>query len=254
MGSGQDPKCRHELEVFRAFLSASRLPAELDSVRCFDEEGRDGCPDIVCTIAGRDCYFELSEVLWEGSRPGNTLAKGLAESEKRARQKQSLVEQGRLDEAEAIRTWGSFGYPPLESLFCALERKRAKRYSVPRGPLSLLVYYERQDPFEPFDWIYDRFRERTLDILARSQFAEVWLFHFPMDYWLPLVAAEQMAEGCFRAPLTSFASPESRREVIGRLRVLGGQLFAVFDVRFAQEYHARVASLNRTPHTDRNGC
>jgi hypothetical protein len=140
----------HELSVFSGFVSASGLTIPPDSI-CAEEPP---LPDIRCTLAGAQRFFELAEVLWKDpdpQAPVASLAHGLAQSERASRRKAALRAEGRIEEAEQIQTWGGFGSPPLAALLQLLDKKCVKQYETDQCPLSLLLYYERANPSEPFD-------------------------------------------------------------------------------------------------------
>lgn len=125
------PKDARELDVFRAFVAAGHLPVNSETISHRPEPE----PDVLCSLAGGDHYFELSEVFWESpNKPGYTVAKGLHESVKASK----LIAQGKTDNA----SMGQFGYPPLLSFKQSLERKLTRHYTLHNErPCSLLLYY-----------------------------------------------------------------------------------------------------------------
>ena len=89
-------KQRHELEVFRDFVSSANL--HLGEETAANAEPPQ--PDILCTIDDEIQYFELAAVMWENpDKSGETLAKGLHLSEEASRRKSGLLAEGRVAEA-----------------------------------------------------------------------------------------------------------------------------------------------------------
>ncbi len=226
----------HELGVFRGFVSASGLNIPPDSIHVQDR------PDIRCAIDSKLCLFELAEVLWKDPDPNAavaTLAHGLALSERASRRKAALRAEGRLAEAERIQTSGSFRNPPLAALLQVLESKCAKSYSTDNSPLSLLLYYQRASPCDPFGWLTKHYGPAVQAMLETSPFECVWLYHHPSAFSFDVRGA---APGV-PIPLRAFTSPESQRSVIGRMRLVEGSLSFVFDSSFAQNFSAVEAEL-----------
>jgi hypothetical protein len=122
------PKDIYEAKVFRAFAASACLPVE--SISPGDASKRE--PDVLCTLAGVGHCFELSEVFWERpDKRGDSLAKGLKNESDR------------------------FSYPLLQSLEQSLERKAAKTYELHDRPCSLLLYYATQNPYEPYESLFE---------------------------------------------------------------------------------------------------
>lgn len=222
----------HEADVFLGFISA----AQLDIDACSVENDTPPYPDIRC-IKNPDtvCRFELAEVLWED--PGAdivSLAHGLALSKRASDEKAGLLAAGRLEEAQQIQTWGGFGHEPLASLLQVLQKKCAKRYQTDGHPLSLLLYYERESPFEPFERLADH-PEILYSLLAASQFSDVWLYHHAVDYTFDL--SDMQDGGVVSVPLRDFASPDSQRRVIGHLAMTAAGLTISLDVSYSQAFN-----------------
>jgi hypothetical protein len=229
-------KQAHEADVFRAFISAGQLAIDPSSVQNMEPD----YPDIRCTrLCGTICLFELGELLWE-DQDGmvKSLAHGLALSERAAGQKEALVSAGRPEDAERIQTWGGFESPLLGSLLQMLDKKCRKHYETDSHPLSisLLLYYEKASPIEPFEDLFDA-RKAIHYLLAGSQFSEVWLYHHAVAYTftfphMPDGAPEGMV---FRAPLSALTTPEEQRRVIGHLAVKSNDLTMSFDASYSSE-------------------
>jgi hypothetical protein len=235
--SGANQKDVRELEVFRAFVAAAQMPVALESIRhCPDPE-----PDVLCSFAGEDHYFELSEVFWEvPGQPGYTLAKGLHESEKAARLKSQLLAKGRTEQASAVETAGRFPYPPLLSLKQSLERKRTRTYSLHRRQCSLLLYYGRQSPFEPYDLLFEC-TDVLIRLLTGAAFDVVWIYHHSVSNSISLDIGTSgygaMATGR-PVPLSAFSIPEEIRAVVGRIALREGHLSMAFDAHYANTFSA----------------
>ncbi len=229
MSRGQSTKQKHELDVFRGFVHASQLPIIPDSI----SNRREPEPDMLCSLAGEDHYFELSEVLWESrDQPGCTLAKGHHDSETAARRKSRLLSEGKVEKAGGIQTAGRLPFPPLLSLKQSLERKRSKHYELRYCSCSLLLYYERQSPVEPYDLLFEC-KGTLLRLLDGSVFDVVWLYYHEKSYSLVLGTpgyGAVAAEGS--VPLSAFANPEASRAIIGKLRVRAGNVEMAFDARY----------------------
>jgi hypothetical protein len=236
------PKEERELDVFGGFVAASSLPIPPASIRhCKDPE-----PDILCSLAGANEYFELSEVLWERPEtPGYTLARGIAESGKASKAKADLLSRGDSAGASQVMTAGAFGYPPLLSLRQALERKKGKSYALNDGPCSLLLYYVLQDPIEPFDLLFDC-TDKVRNLLFGTPFHTVWLYKhafansISIPFGTPLY--EAVASGR-PVPLKEFFRPEQVNTVIGKISVRDGDLSMAFDGSFAAAFEAGMRAL-----------
>ena len=203
-----DAKRIHETEVFQGFVAASRLPIDPASIRGLEPPR----PDIECAGPDGEWLFELAEVLWQVQTPDaavRTLAHGLAQSERASDQKANLLAAGQIEDAERIQTSGGFGYPALLSLIQALEKKCRKHYTLD-GPIFLLLYYERQDPVEPFDWLAERFRDLMQTLLTSGQFSVVWLYHPAVTHSFDLSEIKP-SETPVAIPLRTFLAPEPQK-------------------------------------------
>ena len=233
----------HEVEVFRGFLAASRLHIDPASVG----SSTPPYPDICCTKHPGDvCHFELAEILWEDPNPPlgvRTLAHGLAISQREGERKDDLLAAGRAAEAASIQTYGGFGAPPLAALLQVLQKKCMKHYQTDDAPLSLLLYYERESPMEPFDLLAeDPCRAALQYLLANSEFRDVWVYHHATAYHVSL-AGRGNAEGKIIIPLREFQTLESQRRVIAHIAITTDGPRLAFDASFGQEYQAAADAL-----------
>jgi hypothetical protein len=199
-----------ELEVFSGFVAASRLPVFPGSIRHSPENVNE--PDIICSVGGGEEYFEISEIFWEQPAiQGETLAKGLHESGRAAKQKSELIAHGRTKEADQFVTAGSFGYPPLLSIRQSLRRKISKPYALGGRPCSVLLYYDRQSPVEPYDLLYECMPVLT-EMLTAAAFKTVWLYQV--------------------------------NAVIGRIALRNGSLFMAFDNIYSEIFSSALRQAN----------
>ena len=166
-----------------------------------------------------------------------TLPHGLAKSDSAADEKEALISAGRIDEAERIQTWGAFHSPVLGSLLQMLDKKCRKRYATDDHPVSLLLYYEREQPNDPFEKLLD-IRESIHFLLAHSQFSEVWLYHHAMGHTFKLPDMPDGApEGLVvRVSLMAFAAPDTKRRVIGNITLGKNHVAMSFDASYTANY------------------
>ena len=241
-------KKRHEIDVFAAFVAASCLPIPPESIRCISDN--EGLPDISCKVTDKDQYFELTEIMWETSdeagEAGCTLAKGLEISERRSILRSELVTQGKSEEARKLITRGCFEYPVLESVFQAIQRKVMTRYA---SPCSLLLYYERQTPIEPYEWLFlGGYRKTLTSLLTRATFDVVWLFDYTPINSRSLNAAkpEFKSLGASKPiPLSSLTTPEETRAIMGKIVLRDGILSMCFDAGYSATFSGALKELSR---------
>src|SRR5205085_10619529 len=100
-------------------------------------------------------------------------------------------------------------------------------------PLSLLLYYERESPLDPFELLIDH-PEILYSLLATSQFSEVWLYHHAVAYTLDV--SDMPDSGAVSGPLRNFATPESQRRVIGHFAMTTAGLTISLDASYIQAY------------------
>lgn len=237
---GVSQKQLHEAQVFRSFIAAAGLPIDPSSIGNEDPP----YPDIRCVKKDAVCRFELAEVLWEDP-DGEiaSLAHGLARSESASEKKAALMAAGRHEDAEQIQTWGSFGSPALASLLHVLQKKCLKRYQPDDDAVSLLLYYERGDPLEPYDRLMDDpFRPAIHMLLSASQFREVWLYHYTTAYTFNF--SDGSGDAVISVPLRNLMPPEGQRGVIGHISIAGENVFMSFDATYSERYHRACDALD----------
>ena len=117
----------------------------------YDHENEDPpLPDIGCTIDGHAYYFELGEITDEG------LAKAVSVS---------------------VKTGEATGcsFSEAEPLLKMFRDKCGKVYTTNGAPVDLLLYYSRQTPYGPVEYIAGN--QIEIDQLIRaSEFARVWVY------------------------------------------------------------------------------
>jgi hypothetical protein len=234
-----------ELEVFSGFVAASRLPVAPDTIRHSPENVDE--PDVLCSVGGCEEYFEITEIFWERPEiPGETLAKGLHESGRAAKRKSGLIADGKPEEAGQIVTVGSFGYPPLLSIKQSLQRKISKPYALSGKPCSLLLYYDRQSPVEPYDLLYECMPVLT-EMLTAAPFKIVWLYHHSVKTSISLRQGSsgfaRLASGG-RVRLSEFSRSEDVNAVIGKIALRNGELFMAFDSVYSETFNAALNQAN----------
>lgn len=237
---GISQKELHEAQVFRAFVAAAGLPIDPFSIQ---NEGPP-YPDIRCLKGDAVCRFELAEVLWEDpDGEVATIAHGLARSKSASEQKAALITAGRHEEADQIQTWGSFGSPALASLLHVLQKKCLKRYQLDDDAVSLLLYYERADPMEPYDRLMDDPLRRAIHmLLSTSPFREVWLYHHATAYTFTF--SEGSGDAVISVPLRDLTPPESQRGVIGHISIAGENVLMSFDATYSERYNLACDALD----------
>jgi hypothetical protein len=119
MQTRSDARESHELLVFAEFAKAVPLPAEafFPSARTPPE------PDLVTTLNGSDCYFEL------GRLADNGFAK-------------FMLEVSRCSPAPVSPNYSEVGYPQRD----VLRRKLCKSYQSFGHPIHLLLYFDIDAP------------------------------------------------------------------------------------------------------------
>lgn len=126
-------------------------------------------PDLECTIDGERTLFELGEVL-EGD-----LAEGVAYSRKQSRKKMEAIARGDSVAACSIQTMGRRSFSANRSLERILRQKLAKNYETKGIPSHLLLFYDQQIPWGPFDYLHE-WRDELASLFAASVFRRVWIF------------------------------------------------------------------------------
>ena len=129
-------------------------------------------PDFHCIVAGRSRLFELGEIV------NSSLAEGLAYSKSEAKRKLRAVSKGNDSEAESIDTAGRRSFSANGSLERILGKKLKKGYECRGEPCDLLLFFDRQAPYGPFEYLLER-RAELASAIAVSSFENIWLFHLP---------------------------------------------------------------------------
>jgi hypothetical protein len=129
-------------------------------------------------------------------------------------------------------------------LILALQKKCEKpdEYQTNGHPLSLLLYYERQSPFEPFERLTNYYYGQIQSLLMSGRFAEVWLYHHASAYTIGFPPISSMP---VKIPLRDLAVPESQRAVIGGIVMNSGAPVIVLDPTFGGRFQAASDLLTR---------
>ena len=186
-----DEKSEDEWWILLYFLRAAdfllnKTPEKLDPPK----------PDFECLVSGQQRLFELGEVL------DSSLAEGLAFSAKEARRKNGSIETG-----------GCKSFSANGSLLRMLGKKLAKKYDTAGAPCDLLLFYDQQSPYGPFECLLD-YTEQLVPLMDGSSFENIWLFHLPSE------------------------------QVMGTFRIVHtGDLQIVYDQRFAFDMNARFQTI-----------
>jgi hypothetical protein len=147
-------KSSSEISVFRAFAKVVKITGvEIDPATIENKEPPG--PDIKCLVNGRRYFFELSQILDED------LARDIGNSEKK-----------RIDSDGA---W----FSEEEPLIGRIRAKAKKTYSTNGGCIDLLLYYERQFPFAPTEYLKNYEAEIRAALLPQGPFSRIWIF----DLW-----------------------------------------------------------------------
>ena len=129
-------------------------------------------PDFECIISEQTRLFEIGEIL------DSSLAEGIAHSGKQSHRKMLALSAGKIAEAAAIETAGQRGFIANGSLERILSKKLTKNYDCALKTCDLLLFFDLQTPYGPFEYILER-REELASLIALSSFESVWLFHLP---------------------------------------------------------------------------
>lgn len=136
------------------------------------------------------------------------------------------------------------GWRFLASIKHALEKKCNRTYETDRRKVSLLLYFERQPPHEPFYLLFDR-TNYLKELLNASPFGRIWIYYHCVAYMLTLGDPNYRALFARnRVALSALATPESSRAVIGSLRLRDAELAMSFDARFGAMFDAASRALD----------
>lgn len=145
---------KHEIEVFVEFVRAAKLPIDLETIVSRDK------PDIACTYAGKELYFELGRLLDEERQRMRLHAMKTRKQVAGADYKVGLPERDMLKQKIA----------------------KAEKYDVGGKPIELLLYYDNTS------WLVgdvpmwtDYFPEHASHAMkpwcdSQSTFRRVWVY------------------------------------------------------------------------------
>jgi len=164
---GTDPREVDEGWIFLEFAEAARLrlgepPRHLQYP----------FPDLQCMINGKVMLFELGEIL------ESDLGEGVAYSGKQGQKKMEAMARGDTATAASIQTAGMRSFPANASLDRMLRQKLAKQYETGGLPCHLLLFYDQQRPWGPFDYLLQSPMEFAA-LIRQSVFKRVWVFYLP---------------------------------------------------------------------------
>jgi hypothetical protein len=147
-------------------------------------------PDIACVIDGDRILFELGEIL------DTDLGAGVVHSGQQAHKKSEAIARGDHATANTIRTAGFRSFPANASLERMLRQKLAKAYETSGHTSHLLLFYDQQTPWGPFDYLL-QWQDELAHLIGASVFQRVWIFHLPAA--TPIGYLEAAADGTLRA-------------------------------------------------------
>ena len=113
------------MTVFLGFAAAANLKIDPDS----SLNAKPPQPDIACTVAGAQYFFELGEITDE------SLAKDVSTSLR-----------------TEVDSKGGF-FSEEEPLIRMIRKKAATKYETNGAPLDLILHYDKQSPFAPVDYL-----------------------------------------------------------------------------------------------------
>ena len=153
MKSQSDAREAHELLVFAEFAQAAALPARSASSRLPPE------PDLITTLDGRPCYFEL------GRLADNGYAK-------------FILEVRRRSPSPVAPNYREIGYPQRDMLL----QKLSKSYQTFGHPIHLVLYFDIdapqvEGPLPPIP--FEQEATHVMEPILRQSmgpFSKVWYF------------------------------------------------------------------------------
>ena len=161
---GNNPKDVDEGWIFLEFTNAAGLRPDTAPTKL-----QPPMPDLECLVDDKRMLFELGEVLQ------SDLAEGVAYSGKQSRKKVEALAKGDNATANSIQTAGFRSFPGNASLERILRQKLAKRYETRGLPSHLLLFYDQQTPWGPFDYLIP-WQDEIASLIACSVFERVWIF------------------------------------------------------------------------------
>jgi hypothetical protein len=160
-----NPKEADEAWIFLEFAAAAGL-----CIGAAPTKREPPMPDLECVIDDSRVLFELGEIL------ESDLGEGIAYSDRQAHKKMEAMSRGDNAAANAIQTAGYREYPANASLERILRQKLVKRYETNGCPSNLLLFYDQQPPWGPFDYL-DQWQNDLATLIAGSVFQRVWIFY-----------------------------------------------------------------------------
>ena len=162
---GNDSKDLDEGWIFLEFANAACIDVKSAPTKLQPPK-----PDFECVIAGKQVLFELGEIL------ESDFAEGLAFSGQQAHKKMEALSRGDAETANCIQTAGMRSFPANASLERILRQKLAKSYETNGAPAHLVLFYDRQWPWGPFDHLL-QLQNELASLIAKSVFQRVWIFY-----------------------------------------------------------------------------
>jgi hypothetical protein len=153
--------------IFLEFTQAAKLHLETAPTKAAPP-----MPDLKCMVNRKLTFFELGEIL------ESDLAEGVAYSVKLARKKAEAITKSGRATGNTIKTDGDRLFSAHGSLARMLRKKLTTDYENRELPCHLLLFYDQQRPWGPFDYLLQSQPELTT-LIAGSKFQRVWIFDLP---------------------------------------------------------------------------
>ena len=147
-------------------------------------------PDLECVVDGKPMLLELGEIL------NSNLAEGIVYSGKQADKKVESNANGNSVAANSIQTAVSCSFDANGSLLRILAKKLAKTYETSGLRTHLLLFYDLERPWGPFDYLLQR-PDVFAGLIADSVFERVWIFDLQSATVIGYL--EAVADGALRA-------------------------------------------------------
>jgi hypothetical protein len=162
--SGSNPKEVDEGWIFLEFTNAVGLRLDASPAK-----RQPPMPDLECIIDGEQMLVELGEIL------ESDLAQGVAYSGTQSHKKMKAIARGDNATANSIQTAGFRSFSANASLERILRQKLGKKYETKGLPSHLLLFYDQQTPWGPFDYLL-QWQNELATLIAGSVFQRVWIF------------------------------------------------------------------------------
>jgi hypothetical protein len=149
-----------EMKIFMEFVTAA--PLNVDSGTPKNE--KPPLPDVSCTIGGKPYLFELGKIA-----------------------DQDLA----AEVARSLHTGEVTGCAVSEEdpLVRMIMKKAGSTYRADGAPLDLVLYYDRQYPFAPVEYLDWHEAEIRTALLPRGPFSRIWIY----DGWNKTVLWQRVA-------------------------------------------------------------